>query len=129
VRLTLADGAYIDCQWATVAGNMFLADEFWRYGHVSMFRRFYSIIPLVHFPDFHGPKATCYIRRATASRIQDVWAGDSEADGWVITSQPPIGRTTSKKQLKAQGGYVITHMGQIVREDGQHSPVSNSMTY
>ena len=41
-----------------------------------------------------------------------------KADGWIVTIEATDRTDELEQKLKAQGGYVITHMGRIVREGG-----------
>jgi hypothetical protein len=73
---------------------------------------------LFNFPDFHGPDA--YILRTG----EPPWCGYHscgrailKADGWTIVIAATDQTRSLAKELKRGGGYVLTHVGQVTRED------------
>ena len=74
---------------------------------------------LFNFPDFHGPES--YILTTGEPPLQGLRLCGRlvlKADGWSITVAATERTDSLAKALKAQGGYVITHVGRIVRDDG-----------
>jgi hypothetical protein len=74
---------------------------------------------LFNFPDFYG--AENYILRTGEPPLQGAKTCGRvvlKADGWNITVAATDRTDSLTKALKAQGGYVITHMGRVMREDG-----------
>ncbi len=77
---------------------------------------------LFNFPDFRSPDLDNYILRTGKPPLQ---GGKTygrvvlKADGWIITIAATDRAKALEEKLNAQGGYVITYMGQIVREDGK----------
>jgi hypothetical protein len=73
---------------------------------------------LFNFPDFIGPEdyllTTKDGQRQTSQRCDRVVL---QADGWKVTIAATDRTDSLTKTLKAQGGYLITHMGRITRED------------
>ena len=75
-----------------------------------------AVFHLFNFPDFFSPED--YVLRTDEHTEIRGGRVTLKADGWVITIAA-TGRTNElEERLEAHGGYVITHMGQIVREDG-----------
>ncbi|MCX7428720.1 MAG: hypothetical protein NTW96_24220 [Planctomycetia bacterium] len=73
---------------------------------------------LFNFPDFRGPDnytlttgSPPYQGGRTCGRVV------LKANGWEITVAATDQTDVLTKALKRQGGYVITHMGRVVRED------------
>lgn len=121
VRLTLVDrDVAFDCMWATADGNMVLSPM----NSAVTVTQPYSAIStatfhLFNFPDFRGPES--YVLRTGEPPLQGFkTCGRAilKADGWIITIAATDRTDDLEKKLKAQGGYAITHVGQIVREDG-----------
>ena len=74
---------------------------------------------LFNFPKFSGPED--YILATGKPSLQGAKACGRvvlKAYGWKITFAATDRTDTIEKSLEAQGGYALTHMGQIVREDG-----------
>ncbi len=74
---------------------------------------------LFNFPDFFGPES--YVLRTGEPPLEGFrGCGRAvlKADGWVITIAATDRTRDLEEALKGQGGYAITHMGQVVREDG-----------
>jgi len=74
---------------------------------------------LFNFPDFFGPEN--YILMTGSPPLQGMKGCGRvvlKADGWNITVAATEQTDRLTKALKAQGGYVLTHMGRIAREDG-----------
>ena len=78
-----------------------------------------AVFHILNFPAFHGP-GDYHLVTGNAPHEKHAMCGRVllQADGWRIV----IAATDKTKQLdgalKKQGGYVITHMGSIEREDG-----------
>lgn len=74
---------------------------------------------LFNFPDFFGPQdyilATCEPPRQSSRRCGRVVLS---AYGWNITVAATDRTNSLTKGLEAQGGYALTHMGRIAREEG-----------
>jgi hypothetical protein len=75
---------------------------------------------LFNFPDFIGPED--YILKTNHPPGQ-TWqrrcgAVVLQADGWKVTIAATDRTDSLTKALNAQGGYALTHMGRISREDG-----------
>lgn len=121
VRLTLVErDVAFDCLWATADGNMVLSPL---NSAVTVTQPHSAIstatFHLFNFPDFRGPES--YVLRTGEPPLQEFkTCGRAilKADGWIITIAATDRTDELEKQLKSQGGYVITHMGHIVREDG-----------
>ena len=83
-----------------------------------------AIFHLFNFPVFFGPE-DYFI--TTGAGPQSGWSryGRSvlKADGWTITIAGTDKTEGSREALKEHGGFIITHMGKIVRDDG--SPFSS----
>lgn len=79
---------------------------------------------LFNFPDFHGPM-DYVIKTAAGNQSGQRRCGGVvlNADGWTITIAGTDKTTEACKVLKEYGGFIITHMGKIQREDG--SPFSS----
>jgi hypothetical protein len=78
-----------------------------------------SIFHLFNFPAFIGPQDYVLATVEPLRRVlQHCGRIELKAGGWKITiaATDQTGRLT--KALDAQGGYVITHMGRVVRGDG-----------
>jgi hypothetical protein len=74
---------------------------------------------LFNFPDFSGPED--YILLTGEPPLQGAKACGRavlRADGWEITVAAHERTDSLTDELKSQGGYVIMHIGQIVRADG-----------
>jgi len=74
---------------------------------------------LFNFPDFNGPED--YILTTGSPPLQGARGCGRvvlKADGWSITVAATDRTDRLTKALKAQGGYVLTHVGRIAREDG-----------
>lgn len=74
---------------------------------------------LFNFPDFRGPED--YVLRTGEPPLQGARTCGRvvlSADGWHITIAATDRTDDLVKGLKAQGGYAVTHMGRISREDG-----------
>ena len=74
---------------------------------------------LFNFPKFSGPD-NYIITSDTQTRHISTACGRAilKADGWVVTIAATDKTDDLCKALEAQGGYAITHMGEIKREDG-----------
>lgn len=72
---------------------------------------------LFNFPNFWGPE-DYILRTIEPSSEQRCGRVVLKADGWEITISATDRTYDFEKELKAQGGYALMHMGQIVREDG-----------
>ena len=78
-----------------------------------------AVFHLFNFPKFHGPEDYVLTRGAPpyqASTLCD--RSVLKGDGWSITIAATDKTDEVCKALAAQGGYVVTHMGDIKREDG-----------
>jgi hypothetical protein len=74
---------------------------------------------LFNFPAFLGPEN--YILKTGSPPLRGfTTCGRAvlKADGWIITIAATDRTDDLEEELKAQGGHVITHVGQIVRENG-----------
>jgi hypothetical protein len=74
---------------------------------------------LFNFPDFHGPDN--YVLLSGEPPLQgsrSCGRAVLNADGWTISIAATDQTHRLVKELKEHGGYVITHMGQIVRDNG-----------
>ena len=74
---------------------------------------------LFNFPEFRGPED--YILRTgepPREGCRSCGCVVLKADGWRITVAATDQTGNLVKSLRAQGGYALTHMGQIEREDG-----------
>ena len=78
-----------------------------------------AIFHLFNFPNFWAPDDQCKAatKRATQSERKCKQA-ILKADGWIITISALDGINDLEKELDSQGGYLITHVGTISREDG-----------
>jgi hypothetical protein len=121
VRLTLIErGVTFDCQWATVDGNMVFSPM---NSAVTVTQPCSTIstatFHLFNFPEFRG--SDNYVLQTGEPPLQGFkTCGRAilKADGWIVTIAATNRTDDLEKQLRAKGGYVITHIGQIVREDG-----------
>jgi hypothetical protein len=78
---------------------------------------------LFNFPTFHGPDDyRLIIDEAPRQASRNCGRVLLKGGGWEVTIAATAQSYSLEKSLKAKGGFVITHMGQIVREDG--SPFS-----
>lgn len=77
------------------------------------------VFHLVNLPDFRGPQD--YILTLGKPPLQGGKVCGRiilKADGWIVTIAATSETSDLVKALGTQGGYVITHMGRIEREDG-----------
>lgn len=77
------------------------------------------IFHLFNFPDFHGPDS--YIFKYGTPPLQGAKVCGRtvfQADGWTITIAATDKTDELCKMLDREGGYVITHVGEIRRQDG-----------
>ena len=83
-----------------------------------------AVFHLFNFPDFLGPTdyviETCVGNQSTQRRCGRVVL---KAEGWTVTIAGFDKTADASKQLKEQGGFIITHMGKIQRDDD--SPFSS----
>lgn len=74
---------------------------------------------LFNFPEFFGSED--YVLMKGESRLHG-WTrlgrAVLKADGWAITIAATERTDSLSKSLKSQGGYALTHVGQVTREDG-----------
>ncbi|MCH8150561.1 MAG: hypothetical protein IH987_21725, partial [Planctomycetes bacterium] len=77
-----------------------------------------AVFHLFNFPDFHGPTdyviETCAGNHTTQRRCGRVTL---KADGWTVTIAGFDKTSDASKKLKEHGGFIITHMGKIQRDD------------
>lgn len=79
---------------------------------------------LFNFPEFHGPEDYNLTTGASPHRKwKRCGRAILKADGWNITIAATDRTADLCKALGAQGGFMITHMGRIERDDG--SPFSS----
>jgi hypothetical protein len=71
---------------------------------------------LFNFPNFSGPED--YRLRTSKSQEQLCGRVMLNVDGWKITISATDRIYDLEKALKAQGGYALMHIGQIMRDDG-----------
>ena len=78
-----------------------------------------AIFHLFNFPDFWAPDDNSLgTTQSPVQREKKCRRVVMNADGWKITIAGTDQTYDLGKQLDAHGGYVITHLGEIVREDG-----------
>jgi hypothetical protein len=77
------------------------------------------VFHLFNFPEFSGPE-DYFLSTTQPQRPSPKPCGRATltADGWRITIAATDRTGDHNDSLRAQGGYVITHMGRIEREDG-----------
>lgn len=74
---------------------------------------------LVNFPEFLGCDDYFIVTgEAPLQSFQRCGRAVLKTDGWVITIAAMERTTSLSKLLKSQGGYAITYVGQVTREDG-----------
>jgi hypothetical protein len=123
IKLTLGDkGVSFDVFCAsfggTDGGTVFLP----RTSGVTVTPRSNSIsavtFHLFNFPDFLGPEDyTLTTKDEVSQTFRRCGRVVLRADGWTVTIAATHRTKELMDALKAQGGYVLTHMGQITRED------------
>ena len=75
-------------------------------------------IHLFNFPDFLGSEDyTLRLGEPPAEGWKRCGRAVLRADGWEVTIAATETTDNISKALSAQGGYALTHMGQIARED------------
>ncbi len=86
-----------------------------------------AIFHLFNFPDFHGPEDYWIAPEETASIVPPISVPPGrarcgrvilKADGWKITIAATDKTHALVEAAAREGGYVITHMGRIERENG-----------
>jgi hypothetical protein len=121
VSLTLADnGITFESNWETADGKMVLSPN---QSAVTVTQPHTNIstakFHLFNFPKFYGLER--YVLTTGEPPLQGAKTCGLvtlKADGWIITIAATDRTDDLEKQLKNTGGYVMTHMGQIAREDG-----------
>lgn len=74
---------------------------------------------LFNFPKFHGPDDYTIIRGEPPLQGRKLCDRSIlKADGWIITIAAMDKTDDLCEALDRQGGYIVTHMGRIEREDG-----------
>jgi hypothetical protein len=74
---------------------------------------------LFNFPDFNGPEDYILVTGELPLQSAKVCGRVViKAEGWSIIIAATDQTDSLTKKLDRQGGYVLTHMGQIAREDG-----------
>lgn len=74
---------------------------------------------LFNFPDFNGPEDYILITGSPPLQAEKACGRIVvKADGWNITVAATEQTDRLTKALEAHGGYVLTHVGRIAREDG-----------
>ncbi len=74
-----------------------------------------AVFHLFNFPQFYGPEDYIFKWEGGTKRCGKITLN---ANGWVITISATDKTDDIIKLLESQGGYAITHMGKITREDG-----------
>jgi hypothetical protein len=78
-----------------------------------------AIFHLFNFPDFVGPEQYVLVSgKPPLCSYEVVGRSVLKGGGWIITIAGTDKTDAQCKALEEQGGYVITHMGEIRREDG-----------
>lgn len=82
------------------------------------------VFHLFNFPDFFGPEDYAI---TTGQPPHQGWIRCGrvvlKADGWTVTIAGTDGTQDRSKALRNNGGFIITHMGRVERDD--HSPFSS----
>ena len=73
------------------------------------------IFHIFNFPKFHGPDDYVFVSSGVSLCDRAVL----RAGGWRVTIAGTDKTEDLCKSLRAQGGYAITHMGKVEREDGE----------
>jgi hypothetical protein len=127
-KLVLPDhGVTLDALWLGSGGDRGAISFTPRTSVVTVMPKSESIsratFHLFNFPDFFGPDD--YVLTEGGPPRQG-WRRCGRAvlmaDGWTITIAATDKTDDLCKALDAQGGYVVTHMGEIRREDGSTFP-------
>lgn len=78
-----------------------------------------AVFHLFNFPDFQGPMSyiikTAVGNQSPPKRYEKVIL---RADGWTVTIAGFDKTSDASEKLKEHGGFIITHMGKIQRDDG-----------
>lgn len=86
------------------------------------------IFHLFNFPNFYGSQDYAIISGEPPVRqgIQRCGRIVLKADGWKVTIAATNESCGLTESLQRQGGYIITHMGRLEREDGSTFPVKQA---
>ncbi|MFM9960728.1 MAG: hypothetical protein ACKV2Q_05830 [Planctomycetaceae bacterium] len=74
---------------------------------------------LLNFPEFHGPEGYIIVKEEQTKRTHHGCGQVTlRGGGWLVVIAAMESTSELCKSLKSEGGYAITHVGTVEREDG-----------